>query len=120
MVFAAAGTEELPAVEEYLAEAIRGPVFMDLNPHRYHALIPPRADIRPERAGGRRDRHVAHLDETTCVGVPHPSVRAPAEATSSHWCVPLDPAGDLCAPDALDLMIRAARRLLERRAEAAR
>ncbi|MFD6551636.1 hypothetical protein [Streptomyces sp. NPDC058398] len=121
LVFAAAGTEELPAVEEYLAEMLRGPVFMDLYPHRYYALIPPQADIRSESARGRRGREVAFLDGATFMGVPHPCVRAPVDAISMHWCVSLDPSGDLCAPDRVNQMISFARhRLLERRAEVAR
>ncbi|GGQ50386.1 hypothetical protein GCM10010250_22520 [Streptomyces althioticus] len=105
LVWCAAGSEELTAVDAYLHEALEGPVFMDLHALHYYILVAPRSlshfpaeDFRgAERIG--RDHFL---------GVPE--VRRTIPQGRSYWCVPMDSPGVLCPVEAVEAMARAGSR----------
>ncbi|WP_051854724.1 hypothetical protein [Streptomyces sp. NRRL B-1347] len=102
LVEAAVGSKDLAQAAAYLCGALRGPVFMDLYPPRYYALVPPSTAPRPEWRVGRQ--FVELLGGDTFLGVPRVD-RVQPEGVHSYWCVPVDRSRGLCSVTGLDQLV---------------
>lgn len=117
LVWAATGKQRMVEVDRALAEALAGPVFMSLYPHRYYALVPAAAAHRHEWAV-QRHRDARYLGEGSVVGVPLVGLTAP-DGARPYWCVPLGAPGDVCSADAVSQFVARGREVLGSRGEGA-
>ncbi|MCF4138692.1 hypothetical protein L1856_21150 [Streptomyces sp. Tue 6430] len=101
-VHAAARTDDLVEVDQYLAKALLGgPVFMDQESGRYYALVGISTGRRPAWQQARDDAE--YLGQNHYLGVPALSATDPAHR--SYWCVPMDSAGILTVADAVSQLV---------------
>lgn len=105
LVHAAASTDDLEAVDYYLARAlVGGPAIHDPHRCRYYALV---------ATGSRRPwgatRDVEPLGLGSYVGVPRPGRNAPDDSGAPYWSVPMEAAGALCAPSVVAALVEIGR-----------
>jgi hypothetical protein len=113
VVWAAAGTVSMAAVDEELARVLDGPVIMSLYPHRYYALVPVDAEHHPEWSGRVHD-DAKFLSEGAVIAVPLPG-RTEPDGARAYWSVPVTEAGKLCSPDVVSRFLAHGREVLARR-----
>lgn len=107
LVHAAAATDDLPAVDRFLFQALQGgPVFMDRVTRRYYVLVGPTTGLRKEWQHERGD--AAYLGRGHHLGVPAVDATRP-DAGRSYWCVEMGGAGELAAPDAVSQLVQLGR-----------
>lgn len=107
LVHAAAGTEDLRAVDAYLAEALLGgPAFVDTRWWRYYALVPASTARLPQWQHQAPDAEC--LGRHSFLGVPD-LTRTDPDDGSSYWCVPMDGPGLLGDPDTVAQLLKAGR-----------
>ncbi|GAA2621284.1 hypothetical protein [Streptomyces vastus] len=103
LVWAAAGTDELPEVDDFLRKTLYGgPVFMDIHAHQYYLLVPASTAWR---WNDRDFPGVACLGRDHYLGVP--AIRHTTPRGRSYWCVPLDSPAELCTYRNVEVLIRA-------------
>ncbi|MFD9903948.1 hypothetical protein [Streptomyces sp. NPDC059063] len=102
LVRAAADSSDLDTAAAYLRGALHGPVFVDLYPCRYYALVPPGTEPRAE--WGRSRQLVELLGSETFLGVPRVEQTRP-DGVRCYWCVPVDGSGALCSVSGLDQLV---------------
>lgn len=108
LIHAAAESDDPRAVNQFLAEALRGgPVFVDQHSRHYYALVPASTPRRPEWQD-RRHPGAECLGRESYLGVPRPEFTNDGWSFS-YWCVPMDGPGDLCGPDAVSQLVSYAR-----------
>jgi hypothetical protein len=101
IVHAAIGSDEPATVNNYLAQALLGPVFVDRETLRYYALVGSSTGRRPEwKRGG---------DDASFMGVGYylgvPAVDATSLTARTAWCVEMDSPGDLAPADAVSQLV---------------
>lgn len=104
VVWAAAGTEDLAAVDRYLDRVLFGcPVFMTFNPHRYYALLPVNAAEQYEWVPRRQEQRLDAklLSAGSHITVPMPERKAVPDDALPYWCVPPRRTGELGSPHAV-------------------
>lgn len=111
LVHAAAGTSDGEKVNEYLADVLAGPIFLDQHSARYYALVPASTANRQEWHDRRHAPHAECLGRDSYVGVPRPDLDGP-DQHFSHWCVPMSGPGDLCGADAVSQLASYGRHVL--------
>ena len=105
MVWSAAGTDELRAVDAHLRKWFDGgAVFMDLHATQYYFLVP---GSTPWPWTDRQFPGVERLGRDHFLGVPAPRLTKPRGR--SYWCVPMDSPGDLCYPDEVVELLKVGR-----------
>jgi hypothetical protein len=106
LVHAAAGTDDLRRVDQYLSRVLLGgPIFMDRNCQRYFALVHVHTGRRPEWRLPRNDAEV--LPSGAFVGVPAVSSTAPDGRL--YWCTQVSRPGFLVTADAVAQLMRIGR-----------
>lgn len=107
LVWAAAGTEELTAVDNHLRRWLDGgAVFMDRYSALYYFLVP---GSTTWKWSDRELPGVECLGRDWYLGVPAMYFTEPHER--SYWCVPMDSPGNLCYPDEVEALLRAGLRM---------
>ncbi|QHA07821.1 hypothetical protein GQF42_35030 [Streptomyces broussonetiae] len=111
VVRAAAGAEDVTAVDHFLAQALLGgPVFMDQELLRYYALVGASTGCRLEWTLAR--------DDAEFMGVGHylgvPALDATTPKVRRYWCVEMDSAGELAPGDAVARLVRVGRSKIAR------
>lgn len=105
LVWAAAGSEELHAVDDHLRRWFDGgAVAMDLHALLYYFLVP---GSTAWRWTDREFPGVECLGRDHYLGVPAP--RLTERRGRSYWCVPMDSPGDLCYPDEVVELLKVGR-----------
>ncbi|MEV0976548.1 hypothetical protein [Streptomyces sp. NPDC049915] len=104
LVWAAAGTEKLAAVDAFLRRWFTdGAMFMDLHAHHYYALVP---------ASTARQWNARELPGVECLGHDHylgvPAVRCTEPRGRAYWCLSMDSPGCLCYVDEVEQLLRRA------------
>ncbi|WP_432158969.1 hypothetical protein [Streptomyces sp. bgisy153] len=115
LVLAAAGADEAPAADAFLAAALGGgPVVCDPRSRVYYALVPgsmPRT--RPDTAAACEHLEVEVLGRDHYLGVPRVDRTDPGPGgCASYWAVPMESMGVLCGPAAVARLIAAGRHAL--------
>lgn len=106
LVHAAAGTDDLAAVDEYLARALLGgPVFMDQLGQRYYALVGITTGMRP--AWQRPSDDAEYMGQGHYLGVPEVAATEPTRRC--YWCVEMDGPGALVAAGAVSQLVSTGR-----------
>lgn len=98
-------------MNEYLAEVLGGPVFLDQHSARYYALVPAGTAKRGEWHDRRHAPHAECLGLDSYIGVPRPGLDAP-DRHFSYWCVPMIGPGDLCVAEGVSQLASYGRHLL--------
>ncbi|MGV2914521.1 hypothetical protein [Streptomyces alfalfae] len=106
LVWAAAGTADLTAVDDCLRGWFDdgGAVFMDVHSHLYYFLAPPSFAWTYEDC---RYPGVGVLGRGQYVGVP--AVGRTVPRSRAYWCVPMDGPGDLCFGDEVEKFLQRGR-----------
>ncbi|MGW4883348.1 hypothetical protein [Streptomyces murinus] len=105
IVYAAAGTDDPAAVDRYLAETLRGPVFANLSRRRYFVLVPTSTALHPDWKRPRDD--AAYMGAGHLLAVPAPDRTDPRQRR--YWCVEADRPGTLVAADAVTQLVQIGR-----------
>lgn len=105
LVHAAAGTSDPAAVDRYLAETLRGPVFTNLASWRYYALVGASTGYRPDWKRACDDAEYMGVGHS--LGVPAPDRTDPTERR--YWCVEADRPGVLVAAGAVARLVQVGR-----------
>ncbi|MEU3862717.1 hypothetical protein AB0F03_36335 [Streptomyces sp. NPDC028722] len=105
VVHAAAGSDEPSTVNNFLAGALLGPVFVDRETLRYYALV--------GSSTGRRTEWKRAGNDAGFMGAGHYLGVPAADATSLMgriaWCVEMDSPGDLAPADAVSQLVHTGR-----------
>ncbi len=120
LVHAVAGVADRRKADEFIAEALCGPVIADRAGVRYYALVSPKVppNYAPHVGEGWSALGVAILGAGTDMGVPRHGIRFdPAMPLRSYWAVPVTSAGQLCDPARVVRLIAAARDAIAERAD---
>ncbi|MFD0208973.1 hypothetical protein ACFVH9_07535 [Streptomyces hirsutus] len=104
LVWCAAETEMLREVDDFLRQAVAGPVVMDLHSLQYYALVPERV---LQWFPARDFPGAACLDRGDYLGVPDVGRTVPRDR--SYWCVPMDSPGVLCSVETVEEVARKGR-----------
>lgn len=105
LVWAAASSEDLHTVDDYLRRWVDGgAVLMDLHSLLYYFLVP---GTTPWRWTEREFPGVHCLGRDHYLGVPAP--RLTERRGRAYWCVPMDGPGDLCYVDEVTELLKAGR-----------
>jgi len=105
LVFAAAGTDDPPAVDRYLAAVLRGPVFANLSRRTYFVLTLTSTGRRAEWARPRDDAE--YMGGGHYLSVPAPGRTDPSQRR--YWCCEAARPGALVVADAVARLVQAGR-----------
>ncbi|MET8609850.1 hypothetical protein [Streptomyces misionensis] len=105
IVYAAAGTSDPTAVDRYLAQAVRGPVFANLERHSYYVLTP--TSTRHHMAWARPRDDAYYMGAGHYLAVPTPDRTDPGQRR--YWCVEADRPGALVSADAVTALVQTGR-----------
>ncbi|GLX54453.1 hypothetical protein Shyhy01_74020 [Streptomyces hygroscopicus subsp. hygroscopicus] len=105
LVYAAAGTDDPAAVDQYLARTLRGPVFANLLRHSYYVLTPTSTGHHLAWTRPRDDAY--YMGTGHYLAVPTPDRTDPSQRR--YWCVEANRPGALVATDVVTALVQAGR-----------
>jgi hypothetical protein len=119
LLAAVSACSEAACLDDFLAEALGGPVICDPRFSRYYALVPAGMPATlHQMAEAWRALDVDCLGRGSYLGVPRLDAVNREHALASYWSVPMDSAAVLCTPLAVARLIAAGRHCLDPEPEA--